>query len=81
MAPEGRESRDLGSGGGNFILGETITSPGIKLPHYYFRPVLQTHSLPLCLFLGFIFLLCLFRIQLCSCTHLVSQVDNFMACF
>ena len=37
MAPEGRESRDLGSGGGNFILGETITSPGICLTTYYLR--------------------------------------------
>jgi len=32
MAPEERGSRDLGSGGSNFILGETITSPGTKLP-------------------------------------------------
>jgi len=35
MAPGGRESRDLGSGGGNFILGETVTSPGTKLTIYY----------------------------------------------
>ena len=35
--PEGRGSRDLGSGGGNFILGETITSLGLYLTHYYSR--------------------------------------------
>ena len=35
LAPEGRGSRDLGSGGGNFILEESFTSPGLCLTHYY----------------------------------------------
>jgi len=35
LAPEGRESRDRGSGGGNFIPEKIITSPGICLTHYY----------------------------------------------
>ena len=34
MAPDGWESRDRGSGGGNFILEKTITSPGIHLTTY-----------------------------------------------
>ena len=35
LAPEGWGSRDLGSGGGNFILEESFTSPGLCLTHYY----------------------------------------------
>ena len=35
LPPEGRKSRDVGSGGGNFILEEIFTSPGTNLTIYY----------------------------------------------
>ena len=35
LAPEGRESRDRGSGGGTFILEENFRSPGLYLTDYY----------------------------------------------
>jgi len=34
LAPEGRGSRDMGSGGGNFILEKSFTTPGPCLTHY-----------------------------------------------
>ena len=37
LAPEGRGSRDMGSGGGNFILEKSFTTPDLCLTHYYFH--------------------------------------------
>ena len=47
LAPEGRGSRDMGSGGGNFILEKSFTTPGPCLTHYYSRNMdcLKTHTL------------------------------------
>jgi len=39
LPPEGRKSRDRGSGGGNFILVQIFTSPWIHLTVYYLRHV------------------------------------------
>jgi len=40
LAPEGRGSRDMGRGGGNFILEKSFTTPDLCLTHYYCQLIL-----------------------------------------